>query len=166
MSEMIEWLRTTITEDLAEAKIVTPGGFHPHRWRGEDLSPEQSGALTTAIAEAVDADPDDRADVWAAVYAYDRLLGEPLDADCRTDDVPNLLVRNDRRELEHVMRHDPRGVIADCEAKLAIIDAILADCEMAGFDHRRGIAGKTLRLLASAYQHRNGYKQEWTPTPA
>jgi hypothetical protein len=160
VSDPAQWLRATIQQDLDIARIIGMGGFEPTRWRGEELNQEQSSALTAAIATVVGADPDDRRDWWSAVYAYTRLPIEPPEADRRTDDMPVLVVSNDRRELHHVMRHDPRAVIADCEAKLANLDLHSAEpgqhpdfC----WHDKHELPCPTALLLAWGYRHRDGY---------
>lgn len=87
---------------------------------------------------------------------------------------------------EHIARHGPRDVIADCDAKLAILDDYaltvrLRDeaaerIRMAG-DHpdakdlktwdraerEAAIMGGWVRLLAHGYRHRDGFKEAWRP---
>lgn len=66
------------------------------------------------------------------------------------------------RIAPHIARHDPARVLREVEAKRRIIAEVLAECEGAGYDHRRGIYGKTLRLLALPYADLPEYKKEWT----
>lgn len=71
-------------------------------------------------------------------------------------------------EADHIVRHDPADVIADCDAKLAII----ARCKLLMNEPdeypnglvspRATLARMTLADLLGAYRHRDGYKQTWT----
>ncbi len=100
---------------------------------------------------------------WTEVVAYDRMNTEPPGADCRDSDLPVMLVNNGRREASHVIRHDPRWAVADCEAKLAILDEHRsfdpASDWLGGFcatcgevDHRRvAWPCRTVRLLGYGY---------------
>jgi hypothetical protein len=63
----------------------------------------------------------------------------------------------------HIARHDPARVLREVEAKRRLISEILAECEGAGFDHRRGIYGKVLRSLAAPYADHPDYREEWRP---
>lgn len=102
----------------------------------------------------------------------------------------------------HIVRHDPLNALADCEAKLAILDlyaatralvdrpppaaarhpaAVKEHARMYGIpeaqaaatlvsardylDARRELAvlEPVVRLLASGYSHRAGYREEWKP---
>jgi hypothetical protein len=77
----------------------------------------------------------------------------------------------------HVAIHDPQAAIADCEAKLAILDEhgpfdpasewLSGYCRTCGeLDHHRvAWPCRTVRLLASAYQHRDGYATHWGTPP-
>ena len=88
---------------------------------------------------------------------------------------------------QHMARHDPQDVIADCEAKLAILDAHGVDYTG---EYGQAIPGEcltcitnrdpypeswegdtwpcpTLQLLARACRHREGYAEHWgVSTPA
>ena len=88
----------------------------------------------------------------------------------------------------HIARHDPQDVIADCEAKLRILDEHrLAyknndpddDYSVGGYGGCDGDSGcitchylsqmhvkgcgicLTVRILATAYKHRDGYAERW-----
>lgn len=86
----------------------------------------------------------------------------------------------------HIARHDPQNVIADCDAKLAIIDNYAdtthirdeaAERIRAAGDHPAAedldtwdraqreipVMEHWVRLLAQGYRHRDGYREEWRP---
>lgn len=73
------------------------------------------------------------------------------------------------QESAHIIRHDPQDVIADCKAKLALIDEFtVRDCDtglMLGpstpRQHEWGGLRLAVRLLASGYRHREGYAEHW-----
>ena len=70
---------------------------------------------------------------------------------------------------EHMARQNPLNVIADCEAKLAILDfcalaAVIAAAEpsLLGPAHSKAaVLELVLRDLASGYRHREGYADHW-----
>lgn len=64
--------------------------------------------------------------------------------------------------LAHIARHDPARVLADCEAK----KALLKDCRRAlrkrgGMTDEGYYALRTLRALALAWKGAEGWKVEW-----
>lgn len=78
----------------------------------------------------------------------------------------------------HMRRHDPASVLADIAAKRAILDRYDDACQLErtkpGYDAvaRLNVSlakvlapelERIVRLLASAYAHRPGYRQEWAP---
>lgn len=97
---------------------------------------------------------------------------------------------------QHIVRHDPLDVLADCEAKLRLLDDVHVILRKGrnsdyregwpeGYDefsivgpgdsgctacHYYGMGGVhgygvclTVRVLASAYRHREGYQPGWAP---
>jgi len=84
----------------------------------------------------------------------------------------------DEYQAAHIALNDPQDTIARCEAELAILDEHYpqdrgesipgADC---GICWHVGVPGasepypcRTVRLLASGYKHRPGYREEdWKP---
>lgn len=81
----------------------------------------------------------------------------------------------------HIVRHGPLDKLADCEAKLAILGmhppmpgGLIDEMPTTGTVCRRCSSGpmhlgepypcRTVRLLASGYRHRDGYREEeWKP---
>ena len=133
--EPVAWLRKQIEADLAAAKIISSGGFSPERWDTEppgQVNPEKI-ADSEQVNAALGLEPEDFpawSPSWVQLAAYSKLNNEPDEKYGRDSDAPFALVNNGRREFEHIIRHDPRNVAADCEAKLAILDEhrlVLAD---------------------------------------
>ena len=190
--EPVAWLRKTIEGDLAAAKIIGTGGFAPQRWDTEppgQVNPEHIPA-SDQVSAALGLDREEAPGGWGEIVAYDRLNNEPPERDGRDSTAPVMLVDSGRREFDHIIRHDPRNVVADCEAKLAILEthhilhrydrseayeefSVTPHPGARGCDfgcvtcHYRGMGGVwgqgyclTVRQLASAYRHRPGYREE------
>ena len=76
-----------------------------------------------------------------------------------------------RAQSDHIARHDPARVLAEVEAKRAILDLHDSDGghECVGPADAWGTATihaqtcPTLRLLAQPYADRHGYREEWRP---
>lgn len=182
---MAAWTRKQIEADLAAAMIISAGGFSPERWDTEppgQVNPEdipQSDAVTAALGCDTDAICG-----WVQVVAYGKLNNEPDEEYRRDSTGPVALIDNGRREVEHIIRHDPRSVVADCEAKLAILDehkGVASEygghgfksgemaCDSCGTDDSwYGVAYpcRTVRLVAAGYRHRSGYQEAWKPDNA
>ena len=173
--EPVAWLRAQIEADLAAARIISSGGFSPERWDTEppgQVNPEHI-ADSDGINAALGLEPEDFpawSPSWVQLVAYGKFNDEPDEAYARDSDAPFALVNNGRREFDHIIRHDPRNAVADCEAKLAMLDEH-------GGEHmcfKNSPDGNTwdyywgdcpiMRNLASAYKHRPGYREEdWKP---
>jgi hypothetical protein len=127
---------------------------------------------------------------------YEREIGDPPEEEYREPGSVAALAEIGRREFDHIVRHDPRSVVADCEAKLAILDehyilwaagSGVSNPEQydefsvvpvggANKDHgcvrchyygMGGVKGygycRTVKILASGYRFRPGYREEWKP---
>lgn len=76
------------------------------------------------------------------------------------------LLVDDERLAAHIARHDPRNVIADCEAKLAVLQAW--ESGVRALDGQSVPPGSELApdtaiaLMCAAYRHRPGWKTEWS----
>jgi Family of unknown function (DUF6221) len=189
--DLVTWLRATIEGDKQAALIISSGGFAPERWDTDP--PGQVNPARMAQAVQIDAlltgdDEDDEDDplfrpdgYWVALYSYERENNEPESARVREGYLPVVIVNDGRREADHIRRHDPRSIVARCEAELAILDehaqvpagyrgeGILAGeygcrvchCHEQGTDPEG--ACHTVRLLGAGYRHRAGYRVEWLP---
>ena len=150
--DVAAWTRKQIEADLSAARIINAGGFSPQRWDTEppgQVNPDdipQSDAVTAALG----CDPECICG-WVQIIAYDKLNNEPDNAYCRDSGAPFALVDNGRREVDHIIRHDPRNVVADCEAKLAILEEHASDGD------------RIVLLVAASYRHRPGYQEAWKP---
>ena len=178
----VTWLRKEIKRDFDTANLISAGGFVPQRWDTEppgQVNPDEIPA-SRQVTDAIGASHDEVCG-WVQLVAYDRTNIEPPEADSRDSTCPVILVDNGRREFEHIIRHDPRNVVADCEAKLAILDEHApADfaaygerlCRRCRWDedeperdddahHWVVYPCRTVRLLLGAYKHRTGFEEKW-----
>jgi Family of unknown function (DUF6221) len=160
----VAWLRQVIEGDKALAEQARHGG-DGRWWRNYGAADEACGHLVTG----------DEGEWMPDVVVYDE--GRP-----------------DSIQFEHIGRHDPRDTIARCDAELAILAEhhILSSGDRTaryedfsvlrsgGAPHDHGcvcchyyaqgaVQGfgvcVTVRALASAYQHREGYAEHWDPVP-
>lgn len=67
------------------------------------------------------------------------------------------------QDATHIVRHDPTAVLADIEAKRAVLDAYTTRADLAarGGLTNRDPLGFAVRTLARAYRHRPGWKSSW-----
>lgn len=152
MDELVTWLRGVLDEDERSARAAT--------WTDDQVG-----------------------NTWRAVKStaeYERLIV----ADGFEDGVA--IVRPEGLDpeatAEHIALHDPAAVLADIEAKRAILDlhsAVLDGKDRPVCDYcdqlchsRSGLMCDdpdapypcyTVKLLASAYRDRPGYRAEWAP---
>jgi len=123
----------------------------------EDKAVAETAAKVNGSAEWTSPD--------VADYVYTVTDGNPYPVACGAYD---FMVGGTKR---FIARHDPAAVLADIEAKRAIIANCLTwiggEPLNAWYDGGRpqDLADETLRLLASAYADRPGYLDEWKPTP-
>jgi hypothetical protein len=171
--DVAAWTRKQVEADLAAAMIISAGGFSPQRWDTEppgQVNPDdipQNDAVTAALG----VEPEYICG-WVQLVAYGKVNIEPDEAYGRDSEAPFALVDNGRREFDHIIRHDPRNVAADCEAKLAILD-LCAEAIEAGrippgatwSDDAAGaaVAERVVLLVAACYRHRPGYQEAWKP---
>ncbi|SER95498.1 hypothetical protein SAMN05216188_11868 [Lentzea xinjiangensis] len=90
------------------------------------------------------------------------------------DGVGHLIVTHSWvNEIAHIVRHDPRTVLAQCDAHEAILDLFEYVCDSSN-DQRSDEQGvlmsnpvarrrmrDVVRRLGLAYRHRPGYRDEW-----
>jgi hypothetical protein len=170
--EGVKWLRQQVQARLALAREASPK-TDGHWWRRTSVTyingpPEPVGAL---YAGEPFRDEDGEVACGDYIVVYDE--GAPSGA-----------------QFEHIAANDPRDVIARCEAELAILDEhyILwttdsneayeefsvvriggADrdhgCVCCHYYGQGGVKGygicRTVRAVASAYRHREGYAEHW-----
>ena len=178
--EAVAWLREQIEDDKQAALIISNGGFAPERWDTDppgQVNPERLTQAKAVDALLADDDPAFPLDgYWVALYAWERENDEPETARVRASDLPAAIVNDGRREADHIRRHDPLNTVADCEAKLAILDACLPDASMDEAVDNGDISAEeyvsteamgaiVLRLLAAGYRHRDGYARYWGTPP-
>jgi hypothetical protein len=151
-NDLAPWLREQIAEDRAAALMATSGP-----WRHDPQKCWRKPG-TAWCEEAVFAGPPGADAVCIAG------TGE-------CDDPQSMI------DARHIARHDPRTVLAQCDAHEAILeehwDVNEGDCATCvtghwGYPTHGGSSPqrfpcKTVRILALAYQHRPGYLEEWRP---
>jgi uncharacterized protein DUF6221 len=71
---------------------------------------------------------------------------------------PPLLGRDNKAVRQHRGLNDPRAVLAQCEAHTALLDLLERELHDDADDDT---AQLMVRTLASAYQHRSGFREEW-----
>jgi hypothetical protein len=168
--DLTAWLRQQIGERKATA-VAALHGSDGHWWRrphdetGEPVGPLWDGE------PSIDSDGEVLGGREQVVYDE----GRPSDA-----------------QFEHIAANDPRDTIARCEAELAILDehyilwvhdtneayeefSVVSiggankdhGCVTCHYYSQGGVKGygycRTVRLLASAYRHCDGYREEWKP---
>lgn len=155
MTTLADFLLARIAEDEERARAAAQG---PWTWReyggrnGVDPVPYLTGR---------GGDP--------ATYAYDTEVIEPNhsgECGCRSSCTLELRVRVEDRE--HIARHDPARVLAECEAKRRIVARHDAHLGHEPTPHivprlkwREGC--DTLRLLALPYADHPDFREEWRP---
>lgn len=134
VGELVAWLRAQLDDDQAEAEAATPGPWIDASGNAGDVIVEQ---LSDAEGHLV-------AEIETCV--------DHPDVDRAAD-------------AAHIARHDPAAVLADVAAKRAILDLhdAVPEEEHCAWDQERKPC-QTVRLLASAYAHRPGYRDQWRPT--
>lgn len=159
MDELVAWYRQQLDDDARAARAATRGP-----WR----------ATETMVWVG---DTDETVAAYSDYYMDDAYDGPEMSGLNKAD-------------AAHIARHDPAAVLADVAAKRAILDAYLPDGEdphpgqpctndltndpdglhYSPWDScdRHIAASKTrihnglvIRLLASAYRHRPGWKNKW-----
>lgn len=115
-------------------------------------------ADTRRIAEATRDQPSDSGR-WEVVAGDTIKVVSAGRVFVRAYDVPE-------EDAEHIVLNDPYAVLAQCEAHTAILDLVNLDFNDDGQPVTLGGYGEAywdvVRLIAHAYRHRPGYREEWT----
>lgn len=155
VSGLVEFLLARIAEDEAAARAASPGG-----WTYGGVASVDGGMLydeTRTIANLVYEQPD----------AHDGTI------------VRHLLVPEADANGQHITRHDPSRVLAECEAKRRIVEMHRADgapvvdllgmeyefcwtCSDSGPDAQAWPCD-TIKALAAVYADHPDYRDEWRP---
>lgn len=140
--ELVEWLLAVLDEDERVARAAIPrGGTGTWDWNCDHTEP----------------------------YPFSHDLCAKLECDEITlyDEGGHNV-----NQTQHIALHDPAAVLADIAAKRAIIARVAEDAAIAsdplrsqnasGMEwHLVQMARDTLRILASAYAHRDGFDPTW-----
>lgn len=140
---LTEFLLARIAEDEAAAREASPSP-----WTYPGIESVAGGTLydaTRRIADLVYEQPED----------HDGTI------------VRHLLVPEADANGEHIARHDPARVRAECEAKRRIVaianDQIRLGRQARGWDNWEDMAVATLRALALPYADHPDYDEAWRP---
>jgi len=143
-------------------------------WLRERIAEDKAAALACAGAPWSDYVPG-MVHVDAAAIREDRAFRQ-LGYVAHTDNSPS----GDAYRA-HIVRHDPRTALAQCEAHTAILDEharrevaslepptygqtfIVCRRCTAGWMHQIVYPCPTLKATALAYRHHPGYREEWRP---
>ena len=136
----VTWLRQVIERDKAEAEALLTEEWGDRPWAVENCSENECPCI-----------------VYQGEYKpFDEPQVPPIHyiADAETPELATWIAR-----------HDPRSVIADCEAKLGILG--LYDLWTAGPSDHPALGAAICAIsdavhhLASGYRYRDGYAEHW-----
>jgi len=186
--DLVTWLRRQVEDDLSIARMISQGGFEAQRWDTEppgQVNPPRDPA-SAAISKAIGQEPEYSCG-WVQIVVYEREIGDPPEEEYLEIGGVAALAEIGRREFDHIIRHDPRSVVADCEAKLSIlgmhepvpfwgnnppplaqrtpenVKAYYCECQCPDGVIEGTYPCETARMLASGYRFRSGYREEWKP---
>ena len=166
--ECVAWLKAQVEADMSAARIISAGGFEPQRWDtdppGQVNPPSDPGSA--AVSTAISQEPEYSCG-WVRIAVYEREIGEPPEAEELAIGSVAAIADRGRRQFDHIIRHDPQDVVADCEAKLALLDEHGGE-HMCFSNSRDGNTWdwwigdcRVMTAVASAYRYREGYAEHW-----
>jgi hypothetical protein len=148
---MTAWLRAQVEADKAAA----------------EAAPGEHWSVFTEVDIAGASVYDEQ---WVLLYPKRYDHDKPLSAEPGATG-PQYIEHRRNELAAHIAIHDPRDVIADCDAKLAALDLCERvirddaedhdDCGAASSWTGFAVARLTVQLLASGYRHRDGWQEEW-----
>lgn len=142
MANIIEFLEARIAEDEAMAKAATPGPWERPlntRWK------------SFVSAEMPKGDPASR---WKDNVDHRGEVERVGVVSCPIWSGGKFVRPQSGRDLEHIARHNPARILAECASKRAALEVSV------NWDgYTRNIS--LLRALAFAYNHHPDYQQEW-----
>lgn len=151
-AEAVAWLRAQIESDKAAGEAATPG---PWAW---EATGEKDSSWAVGLVQ----------DEAGNTLSGQIEPGEGIIIDGVGEGIDGNLA-----DAAHIALHNPAEAVADCEAKLAILDlyarineddersheAFLRNGEFSGLAH--DTARQFVSLLAAGYRHRGGYARFW-----
>lgn len=134
MTSLSDFLLARIAEDEAVARAVVATDYSKGRWQWES----------------------NRLDPYRSALVNDR---DAVVLPSKHDDVyPSWMV------ADHIARHDPARVLAECEAKRRIVEEVYPALELEfGGAYRGEPATLLLQLLALPYADHPDFREEWRP---
>lgn len=155
MNELADWLRAQI-----ETRKVAAEAARGLRWdRKHETQHPGPGAWRAT---------DDVGELWIQeADGFDEIATDRLVS-------PEEYRSLDPAHVAHIVANDPRDTIARCDAELAILNLHVkgeyGECVICDFGAQScGCVGwddwpcDTVRTVALAYAHRDGYRAEWRP---
>jgi hypothetical protein len=150
-AEAVAWLRKQIKDDKVAAEAATPG---PWAW---EATGEKDSSWAVGLVQ----------DEYGNTLSAQIEPGEGIIIDGVCEGIDGNLA-----DAAHITLHNPADVIADCEAKLAILDACQPDAAMDAaledgdistgeYVSTEATGAHILRLLAAGFRRRDGYSRYW-----
>lgn len=148
METLVEFVRRHLQAERDAACIISDGGYDPQTWRHGS---EKGDAIL--------------------LFADDHMIGDPPDA-IEEGDHPFAVVMNSRAEYRHIMYWDPKRIVADIDAKLAILrmyenavkqaEVIKQETWNSAVDWAsKSTMQWVVRYLAQPFAGREGWQEEW-----
>lgn len=134
---LTDFLLARIAEDEAVARVATSG---PWRYAAGDEG--EDGAVLCAVQRGPDLSSN-----FVAMTSYDGLSS----TSCNSDG-----------DGEHIARHDPARVLAECEAKRRIVEEC-ANMPSNVAPPAAAVYHHVCRRLAAVYADHPDYRDEWRP---
>lgn len=137
MSTITEFLLARIAEDEEAARGATrgPWAYPPREGHYDD-----GVVVATSLSDRYD----DREPRFVALTSYDGQSNTTMNSDA---------------DGEHIARHDPKRVLAECEARRRIVEyALELDADYPGVS---GPSADLLPMLASVYADHEDFQDEW-----
>lgn len=168
MDDLVQWWRVQLDDDERIARAASGATVvgEPGAWQASPLGDEwevssgEDEELLVALRPGLPRPPDVMSGYWGAVVSHHRDDSDP-DAN------------SPMPAFEHAARHDPARVLAEVEAKRAVLRQYTELREQVrnpvSAENRsraralQGEIGDLLRLLALPYADRVGYRDEWRP---
>ncbi len=137
---LAEFLLARIAEDEDTARAATPGPWYWEKPSGVDWSQGEESLMSRHQRDGHDV-------AVLCGWGYD---SSGIDAQ--------------QADRNHIARHDPSRVLAECEAKRRIVDECTPWVSEPSDDYgAQTVSEMTLRFLALPYADHPDYRQEWRP---
>lgn len=146
MSDLTDFLFARIAEDEAGAKAATPGPWYWEPPSGKDWTHGEESLRTSGRKMR---DAAGRELEWDDSV----LMGWGYDASG---------IDGEQADRDHIARHNPARVLADCEAKRQLV-TFATELISKGVDSEPWAGEEMLARLSLAYADHPDYREEWRP---